>query len=393
MTEASAYMLSTLSSAHLGVVMAQLFKPGAGAGISIMRVPMGATDQSLTDYTYDDMPAGQTDPTLAHFSVAHDDTIIVPIIKQALALNPNIKITALPWSAPAWMTTGDTLFGSSFNPTYYNAFAQYFVKFIQAYQSRGIPIWAVSPQNEPQNANAAYPTMLLSAAQEADFVGGYLGPALVQAGLNHVKIIGYEHNWDTASYPLQLLGNATAYSYLAGTAFHCYAGEPSAQSTVESAYPNKGIWFTECTGTFSSANFASNLGYNATTLIMGVLQNWGRSILLWNIALDPNGNPHIGGCSNCRGVITISSGTVTQNVEFATLAQLADAAEVGAVLISSGTSNSAVSTVAFANPDSTHGIIIYNSGQTAQTVAIQDANGQNFSTSILAGAVLSLRYP
>ena len=215
------------------------------------------------------------------------------------------------------------------------ALAQYFVKFIQAYEQRGIPIWAITPQNEPLYGNGNYPTTSMSADQEADFIGNFLGPALTQAGLSKTLIIGYDHNWDATDYPLQLLGNAGASAYLAGN------GLSPARSTreihlrkstvVNRHFRNKGIWFTEATPVILGTSFSDELNQFSTKLIVGNFRNWGRSMVIWNLALDSQGNPHLNGCGVCTGVISIDNGKITQNAEYATLEQVAKVVEPGAI--------------------------------------------------------------
>ena len=260
LTDSAAWLVSSkLTTAQQTALWQSLFNPSAGLGISFLRQPMGASDFSASgNYSYDDMTAGQTDVNLANFSIAHDTTYIIPLLQQALIVNPAIKIVAVPWSPPAWMKTTGTMNGGNMNTAYFPSLAQYFVKFVQAYQKQGVPVYAVLPQNEPLNPNSGYPTEYLAATDEATFIGASLGPALSAAGLSGVKILGYDHNWDQPSYPETLLANSTAASYMAGTAFHCYAGDVSAQSTVQSAYPGKGIWFTECSGTVGTS-FAGDL--------------------------------------------------------------------------------------------------------------------------------------
>ena len=170
---------------------------------------MGATDFSASgNYSYDDMPAGQTDPNLTNFSVAHDAAYIIPLVKQALSINPSTKVVALPWSPPAWMKTTGTMNGGNMNTAYVPSLAQYFVDFVQAYQQQGIPIYALSVQNEPLYSTTGYPSEYLAASDESTFIANNLGPALSTAGLGSVKIFAYEHNWDNTAYPETVLGSS-----------------------------------------------------------------------------------------------------------------------------------------------------------------------------------------
>ncbi len=375
LTDSAAWVVSNNpNSSQLSMLMQQLFSPTAGIGLSFLRQPMGASDFTVDgNYSYDDVPAGQTDPQLLNFSIAHDTAYIIPLLQQALALNPNAKVVALPWSPPAWMKTSGTMNGGDMDATYSSSLAQYFVLFIQAYQNAGIPIYAISVQNEPLNSTSSYPSENLSAGDESDFIANNLGPALNNAGLSNVKIFGYEHNWDNTSYPESILASSAG-PFVAGTSFHCYAGDVSAQSTVEAAYPNKAIWFTECSGTVGSS-FAGDLMWNSENLLIGATRNWARGISLWNLALDQNSGPQNGGCGNCRGVVTIDNSTtpatVTYNVEYYVLGHLSKFVAPGAHRIDSGTlGNGSIEDVAFQNPDGSIALFVLNSASASQEFAV-----------------------
>jgi glucosylceramidase len=376
--------------------MKSLFDPNTGIGISFLRQPMGATDFSASgNYSYDDTAGNAPDPQLAQFSIAHDLTNIVPLLQQALTINPNAKVMMLPWSPPAWMKTDLSMNAGGFNTAYYASLAQYFVKSIQAYQALGIPIYAIAAQNEPLNpsnatAGVGYPTMYFPEDQEAAFIGGYLGPALTAASLSGVRILGYEHNWDNTSYPESLLADTTAGPYVAGSSFHCYAGNVSAEETVWSAFPAKNIWFTECTGTTGTV-FATDLAWNAENLLIDSTRNWGKSVVLWNLALNPNSAPQNGGCTNCRGVVTVNANQtpplVTKNVEYYVLGHLAKFVQPGAVRVDSNTFGSgSVEDVAFKNPDGSLVLFVLNAASGSSTFVVNWST-KSFTDTLPAGAV------
>jgi len=375
LTDSSAWLIANkLTSAQQTALMQQLFSPTSGIGLSFLRQPMGASDFAVNgNYSYDDVPAGQTDPQLVDFSIAHDTTYIIPLLQQALTLNPNAKVMALPWSPPAWMKASGTMNGGNFNTTYSSSLAQYFVRFLQAYQQAGVPVYAIAVQNEPLNSTASYPSESLSASDESDFIANDLGPALGTAGLGAVKIFGYEHNWDNTGYPQTVL-SGSAGTYVAGSSFHCYAGDVSGQSVVEAAYPSKGIWFTECSGSVGS-NFGGDLVWNAHNLLIGATRNWARSISLWNLALDQTSGPQNGGCPNCRGVVTIdtstSQATISNNVEYYALGHLSKFVVPGAHRIDSNTFGSGgIEDVAFQNPDGTIVLVVLNGGNASRAFAV-----------------------
>jgi glucosylceramidase len=391
LTDSSAWLIGNkLSPSQQTTLMQQLFSPSSGIGISFLRQPMGATDFSASgNYSYNDMPAGQTDPNLANFSIAHDTAYIVPLVKQALSINPNTKVVALPWSPPAWMKTTGTMSGGKINPSYFPSLAKYFVDFVQAYQQQGIPIYALSVQNEPLYSPTGYPSESLPATDEAAFIATHLGPALSSAGLGNVKIFAYDHNWDNTAYPESVLASPAA-QYLAGTSFHCYAGDPSAQSTVKAAFPAKDIWFTECSG-ISSTTFAGDLVWNAEHLLIGATRNWARSVSLWNLALDQNSGPRNGTCSNCRGVVTIDDSVspvqVTFNVEYFILGHLGKFVVPGAHRIDSNTFGAgSIEDVAFQNPDGSIVLLVLNSARNAATFTVS-FKGQSFTYTLPAGAL------
>jgi glucosylceramidase len=391
LTDSSAWLIwNELSPSQQTALMQQLFSPSSGIGISFLRQPMGASDFSASgNYSYDDMPAGQTDSNLTNFSIAHDATYIIPLLKQALVVNPNIKVVALPWSPPAWMKTTGTMNGGNMNTTYFPSLAQYFVDFVQAYQQQRIPIYALSVQNEPLYSTTGYPSESLTAGDESTFIATNLGPALSAAQLGNVNIFGYEHNWDNTNYPESVLASSAA-QYVAGSSFHCYAGDPSKQSTVETAFPAKSIWFTECSGITSSA-FSGDLVWNAEHLLIGATRNWARSVSLWNLALDQNSGPKNGTCTNCRGVVTIDDSVtpsnVTFNVEYYILGHLGKFVVPGAHRIDSNTFGSgSIEDVAFQNPDGSIVLFVLNSANNAGTFTVS-FGGQAFNYSLPAGAV------
>jgi glucosylceramidase len=396
LTDSSAWLIwNKLNASQQTTLMQQLFSPSNGIGMSFLRQPMGATDFSASgNYSYDDEPAGQTDPNLTNFSIAHDASYIIPLVKEALSVNPGMKVVALPWSPPAWMKTSSTMNGGNMNPAYFSSLAQYFIDFVLAYQQQGISIYAVSVQNEPLYSTAGYPSEYLAASDESTFIANYLGPALSNAGLGNVKIFAYEHNWDNTSYPESLLGSSAA-QYVAGTSFHCYAGDPSSQATVRTAFPAKDIWFTECSG-ITSTSFAGDLVWNAEHLLIGATRNWARSVSLWNLALDQNSGPKNGTCSNCRGVVTIddsaSPATVTFNVEYYILGHLGKFVLPGAHRIDSNTFGAgSVEDVAFQNPDGSIVLLVLNSASSAGTFTVS-FKSQSFNYTLPAGALATFSW-
>jgi glucosylceramidase len=391
MTDSSAWLIGAkLTPDQRAALMSSLFTQD-GINLNYIRVPMGASDFALQSYTYNDLPAGQTDPGLENFSISYDMAYIVPVLQQARELNPQLRFMGSPWSAPAWMKTNQSLNGGSLLPEHRQAFADYHVKFIQAYTAAGIPIDAITPQNEPMHETNSYPSMLMMAAEQQTFVRDYLGPALAGAGLD-TKILILDHNWDLMNYPLAIMSDPTALAYIEGAAFHCYAGQVENQSIVHAAYPDKGIWFTECSGGEWSTNFGDNMSWNLKNLVIGNFGNWGKSLLLWNIALDENFGPQNGGCANCRGVVTINqlTGEVTYNEEYYVLGHVSKFVSPGAYRAKSTShAEGGPENVAFLNPDGSLVLIVHS---TAASTFDVEWNGQRFTYSLPAKGTVTFKW-
>ncbi len=392
LTESSAHLLMQLPAVKRTAALRSLFDPVEGAGLDLVRLPLGASDFALSRYSYDDLPSGQTDPDLTRFSLTHDDVEIIPVLQEALAINPRLKVMGTPWSAPGWMKTSGSLIGGTLRSDSVDVYARYLVKSVQALRARRVPIRFLTLGNEPGYAPPDYPGMLMSAAQQAALASN-LHRRLAEAGLTDLQLIGYDHNWDDTTYPTTLLADPVVSGVLAGTSFHCYGGQPSAQSVVHDAAPTKGIWFTECTGGDWSTSYAGNLGWNADTLLLGATRNWARSVILWNLALSPTAGPHTGGCSTCRGVLTIdpATATVTRNVEYDVLAHGGKAVRPGAVRVATPESVYGVRTVAYLNTDGTHVLTAYNSWESNQLLVV-DQGGHSVGAPLPAGSVVTLRW-
>ena len=384
LTGGSAYLLNNMSASARAALLNELFGTGSNsAGISFLRVSIGASDLSPVVFSYNDMPAGMTDPTLANFSLSKDTVDLVPVLREILAINPNIKIMGSPWSAPVWMKDNGSSIGGSLQPAYYSAYANYFVKYIQAMQAKGIPIYAVTVQNEPQHGGNN-PSMVMSAAQQTDFVKNHLGPAFQSAGIS-TKIIVWDHNCDNPNYPITVLNDATARTYVDGSAFHLYAGDISAMSTVHNAYPDKNLYFTE-QWTSGSGAFAGDLAWHIKNVIVGSARNWSKVALEWNLANDPSYGPHTpGGCTECKGAVTISGSGSTRNVSYYIVAHASRFVPPGSIRIASGPA-SGLPNVAFKTPSGQKVLIILNENSTTTGFNIR-FKGKWVATSLPAGAV------
>lgn len=373
LTSGSATLINNLSAANKETLLQDLFSTSNGIGISYLRIAIGASDLSAEVYSYNDMPAGQTDLTLANFSLNSEKTGgtgLIPLLKEILAINPNIKILGTPWSAPVWMKDNGSTVGGSLKPEYYDVYAQYLIKYIQGMKAEGITIDAITPQNEPLHGGNN-PSMVMTAEQQRDFIKNSLGPAFQSAGIT-TKIIVWDHNCDNPNYPLTILNDAAAKAFVDGSAFHLYAGDISALSTVHNAHPDKNVYFTE-QYTASNGDFSGDLKWHTRNVIIGSMRNWSRNALEWNLANDGNFGPHTpGGCTVCKGALTIiGSSTVSKNVAYYIVAHASKFVPAGSVRVSSNTSSGGLISVAFERPDKKKVLIVLNDGANAQSFNIR----------------------
>jgi glucosylceramidase len=388
MSDAAAYLIQTkLNAAQREALLQDLFGREPGIGLSFVRIPMGASDFSRSHYSYDDRPPGETDSTLKHFSIEVDRAEKIPALKRALAINPQLKLVGSPWSAPGWMKSSGSLIKGTLLPRYYGSFAEYFRRWIQAYEAEGLPIFAITLQNEPHYEPENYPGMRLSPAQRAEIIGKHFGPLF--AGRNvRAQIWDWDHNWDEIDSPLAVLADSVARRYVSAVAWHCYGGDISAQTIVHDKHPDKDTYFTECSGGEWAPVWADNLKWNVSKMVIGNARGWARGVALWNLALDEKHGPHLGGCGNCRGVVTINSvtGRVTRNPEYYALAHASRFVRPGAVRIESS-SPPGLETAAFRNADDqSTALIVLNT--TALDLRFGVRLGQaSFSASLPGGAV------
>ncbi len=392
-TDSSAWLLShKLTATQRSAVLKQLFDTKQGIGLAILRQPLGSSDFSLADYSYDDMPPGESDPQLKHFTIDRDRQYIIPVLRDALAVNPQLKIIASPWSPPGWMKTSGSMIGGTLLPSSFAPLARYFVRFVQSYEAAGVPIFAVTPQNEPRNIPADYPGMGMTAEEQATFVREHLGPAFQDAHLK-TKIMIFDHNWDMIDFPDLILSDPRATEFSAGTATHCYGGGPEAQTKLRDHFPAKDIWLTECSG---GEWQKGNLLVAQASLVIETTRNWGKSVVLWNLALDQNHGPHLGGCTDCRAVVTIdhstSPTTVTPTVDFTALAHASKFVAPGALRIDSNSSEeSPLKHVAFRNLDGSIVLLVLNPATTAITFNFA-WQGQSATYALQPGAVVTFHW-
>lgn len=386
LTGGSATLINRMKAADRSALLQELFgTDGTNIGVSYLRLSIGASDLSDRVFTYNDLPTGETDPTLAKFSLEPDRTDLIPVLKQILAINPTIKLLGSPWTPPVWMKTNNNSKGGSLKPEFYDPYARYFVKYIQGMAAEGITITAITIQNEPLHPGNN-PSLLMLPAEQAAFIKTNLGPAFRAAGLT-TKIILYDHNADRVDYPISILNDPKAKPYVDGSAFHLYGGSISALSQVHQAHPDKHLYFTE-QWVGVRGKFNEELAWHTKNLLIGAPRNWCRTVLEWNLAADPNQNPHTnGGCTECLGALTIGTdGTsVTRNVAYYLIAHASKFVRPGSVRIASSEPGG-LPNVAYRAPNGQKVVLVQNEGSSAKTFAIR-YQSRAVTTTLPAGAV------
>ena len=385
LTGGSVEVINQLDTEKKQELLTELFGFDSNSiSISYLRLSIGSSDLNASTFSYNDLPEGQTDLNLSQFSLGSDMVELIPLLKEILNINPNIKIMGSPWSPPVWMKDNNSTIGGSLRPEYYGVYAQYFVKYIQKMKEKGIAIDAITPQNEPLHPGNN-PSMHMTAQQQADFIKNHLGPSFQKENID-TKIIIYDHNCDKPEYPISILNDPEAKQYIAGSAFHLYGGDISALSKVHNAHPDKDLYFTE-QYTSSTGEFKNDLKWHVKNVIVGSMRNWSKIALEWNLANDSSFGPHTeGGCTTCKGAITIKgSNSYTRNVGYFIIAHASKFIPAGSVRIAS---NNIVSlyNVAFKTPDGKLVLVIENDGESSQLFNIK-YKGKWITSSLDAGSV------
>lgn len=384
LTGGSAQLIQNMSVSAKNALLEELFGQGPESiKVSYLRISVGASDLDASVFSYNDLPAGQTDVALTNFSIAPDLVNLIPILNQIKTLNPNITIVASPWSAPTWMKSNQSSVGGELQPIYYQTYANYFVKYIQAMQANNIAIDAITIQNEPENPYNN-PSMLMTAPQQGLFIKNFLGPAFAANNIQ-TKIILFDHNLDNPNYPISILNDAATKQYVDGSAFHLYAGQIENMSLVHNAHPDKNVYFTE-QWVQAPGNFASDIKWHFRELMIGAPRNWSKTVLQWNLAADPNSDPHTpGGCTECLGAITIDGSSFTRNPAYYIIAHSSKFVPPGSVRIESN-STAELPNVAYKTPEGKIVVVVLNNTESQKSFNINVAI-EPISTTLPAGAV------
>jgi len=386
LTGGSATHFMGMSASKRTATLRELFSDDEGAvAMSYLRITIGASDLDDNPFSYSDLPPNQTDESLSGFSIDPDRTALIPVLKEILAVNPDIKIMGSPWSPPAWMKTNKSTVGGELLEQFYDAYALYFVKYIQAYAAEGITIDAITIQNEPLHAGNN-PSLFMPADQQNNFIKRSLGPIFQQEGIT-TKVIIYDHNADRTDYPIEILNDSVTRNFVDGSAFHLYGGSINDLMKVKEAHPDKNIYFTE--QWYSSVgDFGQDLLYHSSVIITGGALNWCKAIIEWNISSNDTFTPHTdGGCTMCKGAITINGDNVARNAGYYAIGHYSKFVKPGAIRVNTNQVNG-MSSVAFKNPDNSTAFVITNSTNEDRLVNIE-SDGIAFSATVPARSVAS----
>jgi glucosylceramidase len=396
---ASCFNLSQLTPEDRRAAITRLVNPEGGIGMNLMRICIGTPDFTGDPwYSYDDLPAGESDPELQHFSIDKDRRYVIPILQQALAENPELLFFASPWSPPGWMKSSGSLIGGHLLPEHYPAYAQYFVRFLTAYQAAGIPIHAITVQNEPgvdrQYATPKwhYPSCRWTAAQERDFIRDHLGPALHSAGLD-TKIWCYDHNYNVAAtpdgddpgiaYPRLILQDPAAAAFVDGVAFHGYAGKPAGMSEFAKEFPEVPIYFTE----------GSMFGISGAEKIVELLTNGASSYNAWVTMIDTDRKPNNGPFQASRTLVMLDNEktTVDYRLDYYLYGQFMKFIERGAVRIGTACDNEKLAHVAFQNPAGEIVLVVVNNSRDERGIDVESSE-KSTRLNVAPRSVTTLRW-
>jgi glucosylceramidase len=358
-TDASCYLLGQMTVDQRAKTINDLVGPD-GLRLSMGRICMGSSDYSRNAYSYDD--SATPDPELKGFSIAHDEAYILPVLRAAQAANPEMFYFSTPWSPPGWMKAGGSILGGSMRKKYFDAYAQYFVKFIEGYRAAGVKVSAVTSQNEVDtDQDGRMPAALWGQEYEMAFVSQHLGPAFRQAGLD-TKIWILDHNYNLWGRAVDELEDPSVLKYVDGVAWHGYMGDASAMTRVHDAFPAVNAYWTEGGPDLSDPNYAKDWA-KWSSEFAEILKNWARCIVSWNLVLDENGNPNIGPFK-CGGLVTVDSksGAITRSGQYWAFAHYSKFVRRGAYVIGSSGEIAGVDHVAFRNPDGSYVLVLGNEG-------------------------------
>ncbi|MEY2647241.1 MAG: hypothetical protein RL158_1217 [Bacteroidota bacterium] len=387
LTGGSAGLIDALPTEKKTALLKELFGAGPeNLGISYIRISMGASDLDATVFSYCDLPKGETDPQLIKFNLSQDTLHLIPMIQAALKLNPKLKIMASPWSPPVWMKSNGFSMGGHLLKQYYDSYALYFVKYIKAMKAKGITIHSLTMQNEPEHGGNN-PSLLMDAEEQKVFLRDHLGPLLAKEQIK-TEVLLYDHNADHPNYPISILDDPKAKAYAAGSAFHLYLGNESALSKVHEAHPDKKLYFTE-QWTGAKGSFDGDLFWHTEHIVIGTINHWSSAVIEWNLAANAQYEPHTpGGCTECKGALTIQGEDVSRNVSYYIIGHASKFVPAGSKRIETSVSSDLIKTSSFIRPDGKKVTLLLNAGN-SNNIKLTNKQ-QTYSVTLPAGSVSTI---
>ena len=379
LTDAACYVLSQMPPPDRGELLNELFSPRE-MSLSVCRICIGSSDYSRSIFSYDE---GAPDPELRRFSIDHDREYILPVLRAAREVNPQLFLLGSPWSPPGWMKDNDSMLGGTIRRRYMNAYAEYIVKFLQGYLSEGVEVNAVTPQNEADtDQDSRMPACLFPQEAEVQYVGEMLGPAIARAGLR-TRIWLLDHNYNLWGRAICELDDEKVSKVTKSIAWHGYLGTPELVRKVSTAHPDAEMYWTEGGPDIIDPKYLTNWTTWGRTFT-GILRNGMRCIIAWNIALDEQGKPNIGPFP-CGGVVTVHSGSheVTRSGQYRAFAHFSRHIRSQAVVVGSHGEVPGVDHVSVVNPDGSYALVLTNTSTLPQEIELRFGN---FSTRVLTTA-------
>lgn len=368
-TDASCFVFNQLSPPARAALFHDLFHPSE-MGLNVCRTCMGSSDYSTEVFSYDE---GDPDPEMKRFSLAHDQPYVLPMMREARKVNPDLFLFSSPWSPPGWMKAGGSMLGGSMRPHYYAPYAQYFLKFVQAYAAEGVPVQAVTVQNEVDtDQDGRMPACSWPQEYEMAFIKDHLGPVFQKNGIS-TKIWILDHNYNLWGRAVAELDDPGVRKFCNAIAFHGYVGQPEMMSKAHEAYPDAQIYWTEGGPDYTAPDYATDWVKWSQTFT-GILRNRAQSVTGWNLALDEKGRPNIGPFS-CGGLVTINSQTkeISHSGQYWGCAHFSRHIQRGARRFDSAGTVTDIDHVAFENQDGKKILVITNAGE-ARTVHLRQGD-------------------
>ncbi|MEY4616213.1 MAG: hypothetical protein RJB66_1173 [Pseudomonadota bacterium] len=398
LTESSAYLLKKVNKAVRKKIIALTYGQKGDGRFNMVRIPIGATDFAMSNYSCaDEIPDSGIPTSKKLFNFEKCMGTILPVLKEIKAANPDLLIVASPWSPPAWMKSSKSLFGGKLLPDFYQEYAEYLSLFLEKMAQENVPVDYLTVINEPlftSDSSTNYPWTQMEASEQARFISDYLAPHLKNKNqFDKVMILSYDHNWDNLNFPTEVLKNPRSAPFVAGTAFHCYKGHFSAAEKMKAIFPDKEIHLTECSSGNWSPKFDGSFEWALKNLLFGQVAAGAQSLIYWNLVLDAENGPQNGGCKDCRGILNLNKelDEFKRSPEFYLLHQASSVIYPNSLRIKS-TAEKIEHHLAFKNPDLSLSWIGMNTQDKEIKVLLKSKQGC-LSTKMKPKSVLSINWP